>query len=137
MMSQRPLPVAEDLPVLPNANEGPKSIPDTMPSTSSNPKATPTTSFQNIENKCIQSVGIGGLINQSTSLTDPKTMKALEQNQSAGSTIINMEDETLPIKERKLKQLHPKFMSFRRRSRRNGWTWPLHPYQLTCWVLYL
>ncbi|XP_078263935.1 uncharacterized protein LOC144597950 isoform X3 [Rhinoraja longicauda] len=80
MMSQRPLPVAEDLPVLPNANEGPKSIPDTMPSTSSNPKASPTTSIQNIENNCVQSVGIGGLIIQSTSLTDPKTMNVVLLN---------------------------------------------------------
>ncbi|XP_078269160.1 palmitoyltransferase ZDHHC1-like [Rhinoraja longicauda] len=88
-------------PVLPNLNTGPKSNSDTMPTTRSNPKASPTTSIQNIENISTQPVG---LVIESTSLTDPKTMKALEQNQSAGTTIINMEDETLPIRGDKLKR---------------------------------
>ncbi|XP_055504480.1 probable palmitoyltransferase ZDHHC11B isoform X3 [Leucoraja erinacea] len=34
-------------------------------------------------------------------------------------------------------QPQPKFVTFRKRSRRNGWSWPLHPYQLLCWLLYL
>ncbi|XP_055504479.1 palmitoyltransferase ZDHHC1-like isoform X2 [Leucoraja erinacea] len=106
VMRQRRLRATEVPPVLPTVNARPKSSPDTMPTTSSNPKASPTTSLQTSENMSVQPVGISGLVIESTSLTNPKTMKALGKNQVAGtnSTIIQMENKTLPIRGHKVKR---------------------------------